>query len=191
MFDSLVDQRRKRLLCALARNDFDLAKATFFGMSPETQQDPMTQYLMYRVTIRSGDAELASECLQAIAAASNISMELLYACVADSQRVGNRIIVVQAMKKLAEVHECGRLERLHLPALFRCSIMLLHGLLTDKDIARKSVINDLCNMFDQGMYGLEKNKVQFDPEIDIATFPDCSSCGCTKRPQRRQWKQTI
>lgn len=150
MFDPLTDQVRKILLCALARNDHAMAKATFFGMAPETQQDPTTQYLMYRVTIRSGDVELASECLESVAAASSMSMELLYACVADSQRVGNRLVVVEAMKKLANVYNYERPDQIHLPALFRCTIMLLHGLLTDKDTDRNSVIADLCKMFDAG-----------------------------------------
>lgn len=150
MFYLWTDQVRKLLLCALARNDYDLAKATFFEMATETQQDSITQYLMYRVTIRSGDMELASECIENVAAASSTSMELLYACAADSQRVGNRLAAVEAMKKLAEVYDCKRPGQVHLPALFRCTIMLLHGLLGDKEVERDMVIADLCKMFDAG-----------------------------------------
>lgn len=146
----LTDQIRKLLLCALARNDYDVAKATFFGMAPETQQDPMTQYLMYRVTIRSGDLELASECLDSIAAASGTSMELLYACAADSQRVGNKLSVVETIKKLAEFYDHERPGQLHLPALFRCNIMLLNGFLTDNKVDQVSIIADLCKTFDSG-----------------------------------------
>lgn len=145
-----ADKLRKLLLCALARNDYDFAKATYFEMAPDIQRDAMTQYLMYRVTIRSGDAEMASQCLENVAASSSISMELLYACVADSQRVGDKFTVIEAMKKLAEVHDYEHPGQLHLPALFRCNIMLLHGLLTDKEADRASVIADLCSMFDAG-----------------------------------------
>lgn len=125
--------------------------AAYFDMAPGTQQDPMTQYLMYRVAIRSGDAELASKCLENVAASSSVSLELLYACVADSQRVGNKLTVIEAMKKLAEVHDYEHPGQLHLPALFRCNIMLLHGLLADKEQDKISVVGDLCEMFEAGM----------------------------------------
>lgn len=119
-------------------------------MAPETQQDPTTQYLMFRVTIRSGDVDLASECLESIAAASDTSMELLYACVAESQRVGHKVLAVEAMKKLAEVHSYEQPGKVHLPALFRCTIMLLHGLLSDQEVNNDEVVVDLCKVFDAG-----------------------------------------
>lgn len=110
----------------------------------------MTQYLMYRVTIRSGDTEMASECLESIAAASETNMELLYACVAESQRVGHKVLAIEAMKKLIVTYEYERSSELHLPALLRCTIMLLHGLLSDQKANRNEVIVDLCNVFDEG-----------------------------------------
>lgn len=119
-------------------------------MAPETQHDPITQYLMYRVTIRSGDVELASECLESVAAASDTSMELLYACVAESQRVGHKVLAVEAMEKLIEIHKYEQPGQVHLPALFRCTIMLLHGLLSDQEVNRDEVIVDLCKVFDKG-----------------------------------------
>lgn len=119
-------------------------------MAPETQQDPITQYLMYRVTIRSGDVELASECLESVAAASDTGMELLYACVAESQRVGHKVLAIKAMEKLIEVHKYTQPDQVHLPALFRCTIMLLHGRLSDQEVNRNEVIVDLCKVFDKG-----------------------------------------
>lgn len=139
-------------MCALARNDCDSAKAAYAGMTPDAQEDPITQYLMYRVAIRSGDSDIASQCLKNVAASSHANTELLYACVADSQRVGNKLTVIEAMKKLAEVHDHGHPGQLHLPALFRCNIMLLHGLLSDKEVDSSLIIADLCGMFDAGMY---------------------------------------
>lgn len=110
----------------------------------------MTQYLMYRVTIRSGDTELASDCLESIAAASDTRMELLYACVAESRRVGHKILAIEAMKKLIVTHEYERPGQVHLPALLRCTIKLLHGLLSDQEADKDRVTVDLCNVFDEG-----------------------------------------
>lgn len=119
-------------------------------MTAETQKDPMTQYLMYRTTIRSGDVDIASDCLENVAR-SNISFELLYACVADSQRVGDRLITLEAMKKLAEVYNYEKPGKVNLPALLRCTIMLQHGFLnSDEKVDQDPVVADMCKMFDGG-----------------------------------------
>lgn len=141
---------RKLLLCALSRNDLGGVKSAFFSLSEETQKDPTTQYLMYRASIRSGDHELATECLEAVARAS-VRVELLYACVADSQRVGDRLVTLAAMKKLADVYDHGHPGPVHLPALLRCTIMLQHGLLNgDKKVVEDPVVTDLCRVFEAG-----------------------------------------
>lgn len=156
MMEQPGDTSRKILLCALSRNDLDAAKSTFFSMSLETQKDPMTQYLMYRTTIRSGDVDIASDCLESVAR-SNISFELLYACVADSQRVGDRLTTLKAMKKLADVYDYEKPGKVHLPALLRCTIMLQHGLLNrDAEIDQDSVVADMCKMFDGGKVIIER-----------------------------------
>lgn len=119
-------------------------------MTEETQKDPMTQYLMYRATIRSGDHEQAAAYLEAVARA-HVRIELLYACVADSQRVGDRLVTLAAMRKLAEVYDYERPGPVHLPALLRCTIMLLHGLLNgDGNVAEDPVVADICRMFEAG-----------------------------------------
>lgn len=147
----IANGHRKLLMCALARNDYEYAKAIYREMAPDSQQEPMTQYLLYQVTLRSGDTEMASQCLENVAASSSTNMELLYACVADSQRVGHRPSVIEAMMKLSEVHDYEYPGQLHLPALFRCNIMLLHGMLNDDQADKSFVIADLCRMFDAGM----------------------------------------
>lgn len=121
-------------------------------MSEETQKNPMTQYLMYRATIRSGDHDLAADCLEAVAQA-NVPIELLYACVADSQRVGDRLITLSAMKKLANMYDYEKPGRVHLPALMRCIIMLLHGLLNNSENGNQdNVVVDMCTMFEAGIF---------------------------------------
>lgn len=143
--------QRKLLLCAIALNDVDSAKSTFYTMPRDAQDDLMTQYLMYKATVRSGDRESAAKHLEAVAKASPAHMHLLYACVADSQQVKDRLITIDALKKLADVYDFEHPGPLHLPALLRCTIMLLHGLLESGDEAqRQSVIDDLCVVFDSG-----------------------------------------
>ncbi|KAF3765502.1 hypothetical protein M406DRAFT_67943 [Cryphonectria parasitica EP155] len=137
-------------------NKAKLERSIFFSMPQETQKEPMTQYLLYRVAIRSGYIEMASQCLNNVAE-SDIGFEFLYACVADSQRVGEKVTIVQAMKKLAETYDYERPERVHLPALRRCTIMLLHGLLgSDEKVDKDGVVMDLCSMFEDVATAVQK-----------------------------------
>jgi tetratricopeptide (TPR) repeat protein len=143
--------QRKLLLCALARNDVDSAKSTFCIMSRDAQKDPMTQYLMYKTAVRSGDRESAAEHLEAVAKASPEPMQLLYACVRESTQINDRLISIDALKKVADVCDLQRPGQVHLPALLRCTIKLLLGLLdSGEEAQRQSVINDLCAAFDAG-----------------------------------------
>ncbi|POS79951.1 hypothetical protein DHEL01_v201659 [Diaporthe helianthi] len=141
--------QRKLLLCALAQNDVDTARSIFCNMSRDAREDPMTQYLMYKTTVRSGDRDSAAEHLEAIAKASPAHMHLLYACVAESRQGEDRLIAVDALKKVADTCDFRHPGPVHLPALLRTTIMLLHGLLEVKDEAQlQSTITDICNAFD-------------------------------------------
>lgn len=143
--------QRKLLLCALAQNDVYAARSTFCTMSHDAQNDPMTQYLMYKTSVRSGDRESAAEHLEAVAKASPTHIHLLYACVTESRQGDARLIAVDALKKVADTCDFRHPGPVHLPALLRSSIMLLYGLLESKDEAqRQSTINDICDAFNAG-----------------------------------------
>lgn len=93
---------------------------------------------------------MAIECLGNLAQ-SNVNFQLLYACVADAQRVGDRLVTLQAMKKLAAAYNYEHPGPVHLPALLRCTVMVMHNLLTDNENEDQSlVVDDLCQIFDDG-----------------------------------------
>ncbi|PSR97315.1 meiosis protein SPO22/ZIP4 like-domain-containing protein [Coniella lustricola] len=147
---------RKLLLCAIDRNDPETARSVFLSMSPEIQKEPMTHYLLYRATIRSGDIEMAVTCLDHLAK-SSIGLDLLSACVADSQYVGHKIAIVEAMKKLVQVYDYGCHEEVHLPALLRCTIMLMYGLLkNDENNDQQAIVADLCDLFSEVVAAVQK-----------------------------------
>lgn len=119
-------------------------------MTAESQKDPTSQYLLYKASIRSGDTDMATECLENLAQ-SNVNFQLLYACVADAQRVGDRLVTLQAMKKLAAAYDYENPGPVHLPALLRCTVMVMHNLLKGNEERDQSpVIEDLCQIFDNG-----------------------------------------
>ena len=111
----------------------------------------MTRDLMYKFAVRSGDRELASECLELVTKASK-NNDFLYACVLDSHHSGDNVVVIEAMKKLAEKYEYSEATPVHLPALMRCMIRLLYTLLESarEGIDHEDVVQELCNTFNNG-----------------------------------------
>ncbi len=108
----------------------------------------MTRYLLYKVSVRSGDRELATECLESVSASKG-NLDFLYACVIDSYHSGDRLCAVESLKMLATSYEHTKPTPVHLPALFRCTIRLLHGLISDESdqTKRDEIVQDLCGMF--------------------------------------------
>ncbi len=88
---------------------------------------------MYKIAIRSGDADLASECLEVVHQSSPKDTSLLYACVIDAQEVGDKKMTLTALQLLLEKHQFSPPSSIHLPALFRCTIRLLNAQLDSRN----------------------------------------------------------
>ena len=89
--------------------DVGNARVIFNSMSESARNEPMTRFLMYKISIRGGDAELAAECLQAICSATKSTQDLtlLYACVLDAQRVGNKAETLAGRQAVVENSQCS------------------------------------------------------------------------------------
>ncbi|KAI9856788.1 MAG: hypothetical protein M1824_005259 [Vezdaea acicularis] len=61
---------RKLILCSLSREDFGSAKIIFNQMSDSGRQAPMTRYLMFKASVRSGDEDTESKASNSEAVAS-------------------------------------------------------------------------------------------------------------------------
>lgn len=49
------------ILCALERQDTGLAREVFSQMAAEAKAAPMTQYLMFKVALRSGEKDFGEQ----------------------------------------------------------------------------------------------------------------------------------
>jgi hypothetical protein len=145
---------RKMILCALARNELDKAKAVFYAMPESGQTDLTTKYLMFKVAIRSIDESLALDCLDAVSSVSVQNLDILYACVLEAHQVGDKVFAIAAMKKLVQRQEFKASDSVHLPALLRCTIRLLYTLEEHEpklgESGHEDVIEDICTLFEGG-----------------------------------------
>ncbi|KAK4655881.1 sporulation-specific protein 22 [Podospora pseudocomata] len=126
-------------------------------MSATSWKEPMTAYLAFKVAIRTEDRVLAGKCLETISQIPE-HVDFLGACIAESQKAGDVICAIAALKKLQDRYEYKEPNPIHLPALFRCTIRLLNMLVDRADAGENGVVEDLCDMFDAVVVALEKQK---------------------------------
>ncbi|KAI4095900.1 MAG: hypothetical protein LQ344_001281 [Seirophora lacunosa] len=140
--------QRKRMLCAMGKSDFSQCRDIRHGMSKSTRDELSTQYLSYRVALRCRDLDLATECLDAIGKAAQKDSTLLYACVLEAQRNGNRHQVIHALSRVHNRSTFGTTPGLHLPTLLRLIARLLVEELDDQQPQDQHCIDELCKVLD-------------------------------------------
>jgi tetratricopeptide (TPR) repeat protein len=113
---------RKFILCALARQDFVSAREAYFQMPESGRAAAQTQFLMYRVALRSGDVDLAAESLDAVCRHSSKDATLLYACALEAQQIGDKVQAIAALQKVLEKYDYNAPKGVHLPALLRYAV---------------------------------------------------------------------
>lgn len=147
---------RKLLLCALARTDVGSAREIFSSMSDSARNEPMSRFLMYKIAIRGGDTALAAECLQSISAAAKTTQDitLLYGCVLDAQRIGDKPQTLAGLQLVLEKADHGAKTAVHLPSLLRLTISLIMSLLDEESkqgsLHLSGTIDKLCGAFEKG-----------------------------------------
>jgi len=111
------------MLCALGRQDIGSARDIYDSMSDKVKNEPVTIFLMYKIALRCGEVELATQCLEKITSQSE-NLNLLYACVLDSQQVGSKPQALAALQAVLVKVGFDPTTSVHLPALLRVTIKL-------------------------------------------------------------------
>ena len=112
---------RKSIMCALERQDHQAAQEIYDRLPESGKDAPQTRYLMYKVAIRNGDAHLAAECLDVICDKPLEDVDLLYACVVEAQRSGDKGQAVAALSRILAKCEQNPPKDVKIAALIRYS----------------------------------------------------------------------
>lgn len=131
------------------------AREIYGSLSETARNDPKTRFLMYKIAMRGGDVELASECLEVVHQASSKDPGLLYACVLDARQVGDKDLAAAALQLVLEKYQFNPPSTIHLPALLRCTIRLIKSQLDSKaaisqDSDVDKIVDQLCKLFEGG-----------------------------------------
>lgn len=122
-------------------------------MDEAARSQPMTIYLAYKLAIRHGDHDMASQCIEKLSAVSPKEPKFLYACCLEAQQSGSKACALQALKTLANEHGLRKKGEIHFPALLRVIIRLQINLLNEGDLVdseHERLVDDLCNVFEGG-----------------------------------------
>jgi len=139
----------------MVRKDMGSAREIFSSMSDAAKNEPMSQFLMYKIAVRCGESELAAESLHTISSATTKDPTLLYACCLDAQQSGNKLQTIAALQLVLEKYGYTAPSAIHLPSLLRTTIQLMVSLakephdpsnLGDMDVT----VEKLCKAFEGG-----------------------------------------
>lgn len=145
---------RKLIMCAISSGDTDTAKSTFQTMPLVVQDDPLTRYLMFKVSLACWDHELGSDCIQHLSRCSDkeTSQDILYACVKEAQQVGDKLCTLTALKAVVEKCDSDATPKAHFPTILRCTIRLIH-MIENQDQEEPNIgpglVEDTCHVFEK------------------------------------------
>ncbi|RKF63583.1 Sporulation-specific protein 22 [Erysiphe neolycopersici] len=166
---------RKLLLCALAKKEIGNAREIFFSMTEAARNEPLSRFLMYKIAIRSGDDDMAVECLHKISSATVNDPSLLYACCLDSQKIGNKPQLLVTLQLVLDKLRYETPSNCHLPSLLRLTIGLMIEM---HDDAVKSgigpelnIVKKLCESFESAASSISQGRGS-NKSIDVVWTMD-------------------
>lgn len=162
--------QRKLILCAIGKSDSAKALELYSQMSTTNKMDPSTQYLLYKVALRSHDAELAAESLESVFNASTQDATLLYACVLEAQQRGDQAQSIASLQRVLEKYNYNSPQEVHLPALLRCTARLLIREVDNPETQVRDGIDAVCRLFEGAAVCAKGSKR--DPASDLFTLAE-------------------
>ena len=140
--------QRKLMICALSQAESVKAREVYNQMSPTSQKEPATLYLLYKIAIRCQDIDMATECLDSICKATTKDATILYACVLEAQKTGDHGQSIAALQRVLQKYNYGAPDGVHLPALLRCTARLLMKQNDKERSPSVEVLENICQLFE-------------------------------------------
>ncbi|THY47967.1 hypothetical protein D6C98_06905 [Aureobasidium pullulans] len=143
---------RKMMTVAVAKGDAAYAREAYYQMSEVGKASVMTRYLMFKIALQEGDAQLAEESLEGVLKASSKETEkYLFACALEAQQIGDKRQFLATMNKVLEYHERNPSSDVRLPVLLRCIAGAITAELNTNDMPLEAGLTELCKVFEAAM----------------------------------------
>ncbi|KAI9651758.1 MAG: hypothetical protein M1831_007602 [Alyxoria varia] len=153
---------RKIMLSSIASHDTRSAREAFNQLSEVGRETPMSRYLMYKVSLKDQDSELAYECLEGLCQQSSKDATMLYACVLEAQSSGDRVQAVHALQRVVKKFEYSAPRGVHLPSLLRCTARLLEAEISSDPGGSTNAPKELAALFEGASLHLRPAQARID-----------------------------
>lgn len=155
--ENLAKFGRKQILCALNLADAPRARAVFKRLPHAAQNDHLTHFLMFKVSLLEWDHQLGSRHIEFLGRPTEDgeNQEILYACIKEATAVQDEICSLSALKAAVENWSPQKESSGSLPLMIRCCIRLINRVEEDERVSKgelptQSSIDDMCAMFERG-----------------------------------------
>lgn len=150
---------------AMANNDFNAARDSFYEMPSVVQNESISRYLAFKLALVSKDYELATESLSVILKQADQDATFLYACVLEAQQSQFRSLAVAALQAIIDKAP----SIVHMPSLLRCTAKLMIGELENQERPLEEVMAETIRIFEHAASGRQTldagNNEQWRAEI--------------------------
>lgn len=133
-------------------NNLENAAHVFNSMSQESQNDPMTRYLLFKVAILTSDSDTAAECLQALADQPQ-NTDYLLACVHAAGQAQDKICALNATLKLIYSYQKSEVDdsKVAIATLLRSTIRLAYNLMQAGELDDPAgFVGTICDVYEYG-----------------------------------------
>lgn len=117
------------------------------------QNEPLTRYLMFKVSLISWDHDLGCQSIQHLTKSADRTktQDILYACIREAQHVGDRLCTLAALKAMIDNFSSAS-STTHLPSILRCTIRLVHTIESQQEnsVREDQLVGDVCHAFEKG-----------------------------------------
>lgn len=142
---------RKLILNAIVEGDEATAREAYFAMPESGRNAAITNYLMYKLALRSGDVDLASKSLDGVLKATSADETYLYACALVAQQHGDKLQAVAVLQKVLEHFKYSAPKGIYLPALLRSTAKMIITEMDNNAIPKDQALLEVCKIFEGAM----------------------------------------
>ncbi|KAK6345570.1 hypothetical protein TWF718_007480 [Orbilia javanica] len=150
---------RRLMHCAIEAHEYGAARDAYESMPTSCQETGSTQFLLFKIALRSLDLETAKICLDNVCNGPCKDIAILYSCALEAQSMGNKDIILKVLGQLLEqVDAKTPPEGANLPAIYRTMIRLILSDIRDNKAVEDGNLDSLCSVFQKALNNAVKSK---------------------------------
>ncbi|KAF3188557.1 hypothetical protein TWF106_008818, partial [Orbilia oligospora] len=136
-------------------------------MPSSCQETGSTQFLLFKIALRSLDLVTAKRCLDKVCNGPNKDIAILYSCALEAQSMGNKDIILKVLSQLLEQADTTTPpEGANLPAIYRTMIRLILSDIQENKTVESGILDTLYSIFQKALNNAVKSKTASEAAAD-------------------------